>query len=300
MGILDDALNSQDAKRSQRLSKEAQKSKIENRKIKEGTYRGIDLVDGTANVQLDGQTTATSGYKLITNAPLGDGDRVSIRPNGVGMPRADAKNVAPKAIVEKIEKIDLIFASLGYIGITTFDNVQSLFLESRTKLATGGLMKYLYVPKSLKFSAKGKFDATQNTRIPPSPVGTNYVVDFVKDNNFVTYTFPTNTGSLFAEFAVFFPEKIWKDVIDPWIGYYTNELSSAIKFDNAPVEVEMFLNGVTNLPTLTINKRIREGISYYSIAADCQITPEQSPVTFSFRFRKRVTSGDPLPWFSLG
>ena len=104
MGILDDAINSQGAKRSQRLSREAQKSKIENNKIKEGTYRGIDLVDGTAKIQLDGQTNTTSGYKLITNAPLGDGDRVSIRPNGVGMPRADAKNVAPKKDTEKVKE----------------------------------------------------------------------------------------------------------------------------------------------------------------------------------------------------
>ena len=299
MGILDDAINSQDAKRSQRLSKEAQKTKIENNKIKEGTYRGIDLADGTARIQLDGEETATSGYKLITNAPLGDGDRVSIRPNGVGMPRADAKNVAPK-ITEEIKKVDLIFASLGYIGITTFNNVQSLFLESRTKLATGGLMEYLYTPKSLKFSAKGKFDATQNTRVPPNPIGTNYEANFVGDSNFVTYSFPTNAGSLFAEFAVFFPEEIWKTVIDSWIGYYTNESFSVIKFNDAPVEVEMALNGVTNLPTLTINKQTRNGVLYYSIAADCQITPEQSPVTFSFRFRKRVTNGDPLTWFSLG
>ena len=106
MGILDDALNSQDAKRSQRLSKEAQKSKIDSNKIKEGTYRGIDLVDGTAKIQLDGQINTTSGYRLITNAPLGDGDRVSIRPNGVGMPRADAKNVAPKIAEE--EKPDFL------------------------------------------------------------------------------------------------------------------------------------------------------------------------------------------------
>ena len=298
MGILDDALNLQDAKRSQRLSREAQKSKIENNKIKEGTYRGIDLIDGTAKIQLDGQTNTTSGYKLITNAPLGDGDRVSIRPNGVGMPRADAKNVAPK-VAEEIKKVDLIFASLGYIGITTFNNVQSLFLESRTKLDTGGLMKYAYIPKSLKFSAKEKFDATQNTRIPPNPIGTNYVVNFVGDNNFVTYTFPPNTGSLFAEFAVFFPEEIWKKIIDPWIGYYTNESFSTIKFNNAPVEVEMALNGTMNFPTLRIDKETRDGISYYSMAADCQFATERSPVTFSFRFRKRVTSGDPLPWFSL-
>ena len=299
MGILDDALNLQDAKRSQRLSREAQKSKIENNKIKEGTYRGIDLVDGTAKIQLDGQTNTTSGYKLITNAPLGDGDRVSIRPNGVGMPRADAKNVAPK-IAEIVKKVELIFASLGYVGIATPSNTRDVFLDSRSKLASGGLMKYTYAPKSLKFNAKEKFDLTQNTRIPPNPqVGSTFEVDFIGDNNLFTYTYTAGTGSLFAEFAVFFPEEIWKKIIDPWIGYYTNESFSTIKFNNAPVEVEMALNGTMNFPTLRIDKETRDGISYYSMAADCQFATERSPVTFSFRFRKRVTSGDPLPWFSL-
>lgn len=96
MGLLDDALEIQDGKRSRRLSQSARKAKIDSHKIKEGTYRGMDLTDGTARVQLDDQPTTTSGYRLITNAPLGNGDRVSIRPNGVGLPRADARNVAPK------------------------------------------------------------------------------------------------------------------------------------------------------------------------------------------------------------
>ena len=298
MGILDDALNSQDAKRSQRLNKEARKSKIENNKIKEGTYRGIDLIDGTAKVQLDGQTNTTSGYKLITNAPLGDDDRVSIRPNGVGMPRADAKNVAPK-IAEEIKEIDLIFASLGYVEIVTPNNNNDLFLGATSKLVAGGLMKYTYDPKSLKFKGKERFNTAQNTNIPPSPIGTNYELNFRGINNFVTYTFPLRGGSLFAQFAVFFPAEIWQSIMEPWIGSYSNNSFSVLKFDTAPVEVEIFLNGAMNFPSLRINKETRDGILYYFISADCQLNPEQSPVTFSFRFRKRVTSGDPLPWFSL-
>jgi hypothetical protein len=93
MGLLDDALNMQDSKRSARLAQVSRAAKINANKIKEGTYRGISRIDGTALIQLDGQDTVTSGYRLITNAPLGNGDRVSIRPNGVGSPRADARNV---------------------------------------------------------------------------------------------------------------------------------------------------------------------------------------------------------------
>ena len=297
MGILDDALNSQDAKRSQRLNREAQKSKIENNKIKEGTYCGVDLVDGTAIVQLDGQDSTTSGYRLITNAPLGDGDRVSIRPNGMGLPRADAKNVAPKIATEVIKKDELIFASLGYVGIATPRNTQDFFLDTRTSyLNKGGLMQYKYDPKSLVFKSKGKFDLTKNTRIPPSPIGTNFEVDFTGDNNFVTYSYPVGTGSLFAEFAVYFPAKIWKKIFEPWLGvYYPN---TAITFNQAPVEVEMILGGLmNNFSSLTIRKDT--GIDYYYIAGDCQYPTLISPITFSFRFRKRVTSGDPLPWFHL-
>ena len=285
MGILDDALNSQDAKRSQRLSKEAQKSKIENRKIKEGTYRGIDLVDGTAKVQLDGQTTATSGYKLITNAPLGDGDRVSIRPNGVGMPRADAKNVAAE-VAAAIEKVDPIFASLVFIRIVTNNTFN---LNATSNFASGGLMKYNYDPKSLRFKGKSAFNLNANTNIPPNPASTSFSFDFVDENNFVSFTSPSENFATVADFLVYFPADIWKKTIDPWRGFYDN-------LSTAPIELEISLNGVTNLSSLLIDL----SGAFYFIKGECQLFPSVSPLVFSFRFRKRVTSGDPLPWFSLG
>lgn len=124
MGILDDALDLQNAKRSQRMRAEARKAKIQASKIKEGTYRGVDLTDGTARIQLDGQSTITSGYRLISNAPLGNGDRVAIRPNGVALPRADARNVAPPvaedvAIEQQFVFLDLRELSVG--AFTSFD-----------------------------------------------------------------------------------------------------------------------------------------------------------------------------------
>ncbi len=64
------------------------------------TYQGKDPTDGTDKVAI-GASEATSGFKLISNAPAKVGDRVSLRPNRQGgLQRVDARNVAPLVVVD--------------------------------------------------------------------------------------------------------------------------------------------------------------------------------------------------------
>ena len=342
MGILDDALNSQDIKRSQRLSKEAQKSKIENNKIKEGTYRGIDLVDGTAKIQLDGQTNTTSGYKLITNAPLGDGDRVSIRPNGVGMPRADAKNVAPdKAIKEQV--FADIAAKLRYLSFWVYSTYGYSSLPSVfAQIGIGSdipIIDYIYDGRTIRYKQKTKlkdlpptvFRVTEDTTNPAYVVGMNrslcsFQVKLnpidAEDKNELTINLnqalptypnpwinPVNSSGLLAspvygayiEFEIFFPEKEFKSKFK---NIQTDNYTEA----NSPFEFEIIINGaqITTNPLDTpiiVLYYDGSGFSgkgwYLSFSYSYSISPNLTQYIMSFRYRKRVASGDPLPWFSL-
>ena len=180
MGILEDALNYQDTKRSQRMAQAALKAKIDARKIKEGTYRGIDLIDGTARIQLDGQPNTTSGYRLITNAPLGDGDRVSIRPDGVGLPRADARNVAPVADITESEQVQ---KSLIYV--TNFSDATISVINTRNLVidTIEGFNNYTsfmaYCPKNNSIYVSDYQDSLDD-RIKVVNLNTNEIVSTIQ------------------------------------------------------------------------------------------------------------------------
>ena len=84
------------------------------------TYQGIDPVDGSDRVMINGETN--SGFKLISNAPLSIGERVYLRENkSGGLQRVDARNRPPiQTIAEIIKKvfIKILFLKDGklYIG----------------------------------------------------------------------------------------------------------------------------------------------------------------------------------------
>lgn len=265
MGILDDALNSQDAKRSQRLNREAQKSKIEANKIKEGTYCGVDLVDGTALIQLDGQESITSGYRLITNAPLGDGDRVSLRPNGVGLPRADAKNVAPKIAANTDADIlrEATITNVGFYGysgsgIESYE--RSTFTASYSK-------PLVYKYKNLDLIKIPVIDTNsiigygENVRRTSGiPATTPIIVTTSIDSNSQDLIFTVNldtrfeavtvstgggqnlppTGFLFG-FTISFPLKQWGDLLKKFVDY-EDWLNPAIEkfylWSDCPIEID--------------------------------------------------------------
>ena len=347
MGILDDALNSQDAKRSQRLSKEAQKSKIENNKIKEGTYRGIDLVDGTAKIQLDGQTNTTSGYKLITNAPLGDGDRVSIRPNGVGMPRVDAKNVALKIAEESAIEDILREATVSSIDIFVYTG--SIFVscqKSNFRAVYPNQLIYKYVNSKLTesptvnnanivaYGENVRRDSNENPIITPIIVtasleSTNQDLVFTVNLNtpFESVTVSGDCGqnlqpsAILFVYTISFPIKQWIDLLKKFQDY-KDWINPAIEkfylWADCPIEIDARggadLSSATNfgliesLILITSDATAIKEASTIFLTVDAfrnprtpDITPFPTGTAFQFaaRFRKR-TSGDPLPWFSLG
>ena len=325
MGILDDALNSQDAKRSQRLNREAQKSKVDSNKIKEGTYRGIDLVDGTAKIQLDGQTNATSGYKLITNAPLGDGDRVSIRPNGIGMPRGDAKNVAPAKGKEQKEII-LREAYLTGIDINLFSG-SSLGGQSKSDFrfygiggSNGSLITYSYENTELVKASKsanltiGAFVEPPDGNITASLCSLiatsnkdNFTVDVTLNTPFISLP-PIAPNAIILNYEIRFLGKQWKDIFNKFNIDFASLPNKRASFPwhDSPIEIEA-LGGVTggalasfgdNVGTM-IN--IREYLGDYLLAVD-PVTPYiqsfptgSAQYSFSFRYRKRGK----LKWFSF-
>lgn len=113
MGLLDDAIARQNQKRIFRMGELNKAAKREANRQKFGTFIGRNLLDGTAIVLLDGDITPTSGFRLISNANVVNGDRVAIRKTE-GLWRADALNVreiAPEIIVpeKKVILVDNAF-----------------------------------------------------------------------------------------------------------------------------------------------------------------------------------------------
>jgi hypothetical protein len=87
-------------KQTERIQSQSDKERRDRQAYKFATYQGKDPVDGTDIVSVNGETT--SGYKLISNASLDIGDRVSLRPNQGGLQRVDAKNNPPENPVADI------------------------------------------------------------------------------------------------------------------------------------------------------------------------------------------------------
>ena len=120
MGLADIARAKQIQKQLDRLQSVQDAEERDRHAYKFATYQGKDPVDGTDIVEVNG--AKTSGFKLMSNAPLSIGDRVNLRPNQQGLQRVDAKNVAPvipidEPVVEDIfVKILFLDNNKLYIG----------------------------------------------------------------------------------------------------------------------------------------------------------------------------------------
>ena len=336
MSILDDAINSQDAKRSQRLNKEAQKSKIENNKIKEGTYRGIDLVDGTAIVQLDGQDSTTSGYRLITNAPLGDGDRVSLRPNGVGLPRADAKNVAPKIDANTDADIlrEATITNVGFYGYSG----SGIVSYERSTFTTSYSKPLVYKYKNLDLIKIPVIDTNsiigygENVRRTSGiPSTTPIIVTTSIDSNSQDLIFTVNldtrfesvtvstgggqnlppTGFLFG-CTISFPLKQWGDLLKKFVDY-EDWLNPAIEkfylWSDCPIEIDArggaSLDNASNFGSGGSLIKIGSDATAILVGIDAvrnPVTPfiQPFPTGASFQFAISFRKRGKTKWFSLG
>lgn len=123
-------------KQTERIQSQSDKEKRDRQAYKFATYQGKDPVDGTDIVSVNGETT--SGYKLISNASLDIGDRVSLRPNQGGLQRVDAKNNPPENPVADIPPdVAEYYFGLNYMyfvgaGIEDYSLEQEIILEGDT------------------------------------------------------------------------------------------------------------------------------------------------------------------------
>ena len=120
MGLADIARAKQIQKQLDRLQSVQDAEERDRHAYKFATYQGKDPVDGTDIIEVNG--AKTSGFKLISNAPLSIGDRVNLRPNQQGLQRVDAKNVAPVIPIEPVVVEDIfvktvfVYDNKLYIG----------------------------------------------------------------------------------------------------------------------------------------------------------------------------------------
>ena len=114
MGLADIARAKQIQKQLDRLQSVQDAEERDRHAYKFATYQGKDPVDGTDIVEVNG--AKTSGFKLMSNAPLSIGDRVNLRPNQQGLQRVDSKNVAPVIDQAPIElDITEYYFGLNYV-----------------------------------------------------------------------------------------------------------------------------------------------------------------------------------------
>jgi len=276
MSILDDARALQSRKRTDRLLTPTQK------KIRGATYLGKDPIDGTDIVQVDGDEPV-SGFRLISNNPISIGDRVSLRPSQGGLQRVDAPNVKPDNEVQ-IEEIEPVFASLSFMSIRFFGTPEQILALVAGNIDKGGLLKYEYDAKTLRFIRKGRYTDKNNTQIPPNTVGSTYEADFSGENNSIIFAPPQARLTVLCAFAVFFPQAIFGKILADWVGDYFDA-----DFDTAPLEVDVSVNGIT----LNLDPQLR--ISEDTVIGSVVFDGTVSLTNFSFRFRKRGSTR----WFSL-
>ena len=188
MGLADIARAKQIQKQLDRLQSVQDAEERDRHAYKFATYQGKDPVDGTDIVEVDG--VKTSGFKLMSNAPLEIGDRVNLRPNQQGLQRVDAKNVAPV---------------VG--GIPIDDTYPIIKLESLGLLAWTGSSFLSIGSEIARIKTNGRSAVIGELTITGSVIGysvarqeiyllDNYDVLIVKDNTVIaTIAIPPPVGS---------------------------------------------------------------------------------------------------------
>lgn len=133
--FLDKVINIAKSAQSDRIINQAAKEKRDRLLPSFTTYQGIDPVDGTDRVAINGETN--SGFNLISNASLSIGERVFLRPNQDGLQRVDTKNNPPENPVADIPDVAEYYFGLNYMyfvsaGIENYSLEQEIILEGDT------------------------------------------------------------------------------------------------------------------------------------------------------------------------
>lgn len=269
--------------------------KREDAQKKDVRVGGVDGRTGRYQVFSADGGLSSNGVPTSNAAPPSDGFVRGLQSPNVNAISLGWRKYVAEDIVRVAEEVEnqFVAGNLAFTSINYFGGGDDFVLFSTANITSNGLLEYFYFQDSLEFFDKGVFNIASNTYIPIAAEGSVYDIDFSGDNNRIIFD-PINmpASSIFADFEVYFDKTVWEDVFSGWLGSYFGAT-----FSTAPVELEISLNGLTQSPSLQIG--FSSSVNAYFIRGDCFLIPAEAPVTFSFRYRKRVTSGDPLPWFAL-
>lgn len=223
------------------IAKSAQSDRIINQAAKEKrdrllpsftTYQGIDPIDGTDRVAINGETN--SGFNLISNASLSIGERVFLRPNQDGLQRVDTKNNPPESPIAIPPDVAEYYFGLNYMyfvsaGIEDYSLEQEILLE-------GDTITDLTV-RAFSGTAEITYELTNNTFTFVWVAVGNFIVEYRRESQklaavFVIYDNPEPTLSLavrilIASYAAFVCGVKGRDLI----GFRDSEADTA--FNNA-------------------------------------------------------------------
>lgn len=254
MGLIEDAIASQNLKRQKRLQELTKAQRKESKRQKFGTFVGRNLVDGTAIVLLDGDSNPTSGFRLISSGNVVNGDRVAVRKTE-GLWRADALNV--REVAESVQELatfseykilamssdlrktlDGIFITFSYGVLAVTDDFGSFRVNNQTKAISKQQINESLITADYSYPfAVPDIDATLNEIILGSALS-------VKPRFFVRIKNPvlaTNTDSLSFALFIGLPPNIY----DSFAGKtYSNTVSesSDLFITKAPIKFNLILD----------------------------------------------------------
>ena len=281
MGLADIARAKQIQKQLDRLQSVQDAEERDRHAYKFATYQGKDPVDGTDIVAVDG--VKTSGFRLMSNAPLEIGDRVNLRPNQQGLQRVDAKNVA--IIKEPI--IEVIKKSVPYTIIWGLNTVRFAFYDDN-----GGASVTDSGATFISYDTKGDIDLLNSStnisdtkQLFPDYSEYQYLYGFQNTN--------LDTGTINLSFGNALYVKLLDDPSAP----YTK------KFD-IDLEIEVYVS-VDNGSTFTLdtsatyNFAITTPTSSLPLISDTEIfsNTDYSGSQFKWYLRYRKSGGS--SWYTL-
>jgi hypothetical protein len=281
MGILEDGLARIEQRRSQRIQAESQNAKRSPYQL--ATYQGKSLIDGSDIVKV-GSDDPVSGFKLVSNASLGIGDKVSLRPNNAGgLQRVDARNVAPLEDLA-VTGDDFVGASLvvvGFLKVVDLGFIGAAFESTLT--LENGFVQYLYYKKGFKFKKKTTFNL--NKAVGSTTSAISYVFSFDATKIYLNMT--VGSGSItesIGQIKLIVAKPFNADFVEGAVSLESSPIEFDLSFSNTSFtagQVSFFMIPATNLWQVTAQ------IGFSGVSPSTE--------TFSFRWRKRGTT----QWFSL-
>ena len=142
-------IQAQQQKQLVRLAQSVQRQEDYDTAVKPTFYQGYDQNTGTAIATTQGFSTSNK-YRVITNAPLSNGDRVNIRPSN-GLDRVDAISTRKKQ--QQVPKIKIAKPKVTGEGNASYDSDTDSYILTTTEAPTvaqvGGISNFTKVKDPL-------------------------------------------------------------------------------------------------------------------------------------------------------